>query len=39
MRAGDFAPGMGIRFVDLDYEQQLLLTGHIESYVTGFLAQ
>lgn len=39
MRAGDFAPGMGIRFVDLDYEQQQQLTGHIESYVTGSLAQ
>jgi CheY-like chemotaxis protein/Tfp pilus assembly protein PilZ len=35
MKAGGFSPGMGIRFVGLGHEQQLLLTGHIESYITG----
>jgi twitching motility two-component system response regulator PilH len=35
MKAGNSAPGMGIRFVDLDHEQQSLLAGHIENYITG----
>ena len=27
--------GMGVRFLDLDGQQQFLLTRHIEDYVTG----
>jgi CheY-like chemotaxis protein len=30
--------GMGVRFMDLDGQQQFLLTRHIENYVTGAVA-
>jgi len=32
---GTVGSGMGVRFIDLDGQQQFLLTRHIENYVTG----
>jgi hypothetical protein len=34
---GPAGPGVGIRFIELDGQQQSLLTRHIEGYVTGTL--